>query len=98
MTSATTMTANAISSLRERTASVAFGSATRCTSRAPSEQARRADQQHDRHDDEDHSVGGLGKEHLGQPLDDAQSESGDNGAHDRAPAADHHHREHNDEQ
>src|SRR4029450_2192241 len=52
------------------------------------EQAGRLDQQHDGHDDEDHRVGGFGIEHLGQPLDDAKHEAGDDRAHDGAHAAD----------
>src|SRR5690606_16662585 len=48
------------------------------------EQTCGAQDQHDRHDDEDHDVGCLGVEDLGQPLGDAQQIAGDDGAHDRA--------------
>src|SRR2546422_4664107 len=34
------------------------------------------DHQHDRHDDEDHRVRGLGVEHLGQALDQPERETG----------------------
>src|ERR1700744_6218412 len=63
---------------------------TRSMSGPPPEQAGRPHQQHDRHDDEDHGVGGLREEHLGEALDDAEAEAGEDGAHDRAHAADHH--------
>jgi hypothetical protein len=39
-----------------------------------------------------------GIEHLGQALDHAEREAGDDRAHDRAHAADHHHREHDDDE
>ena len=39
------------------------------------EQAGRLDQQHQRHDDEDHRVGGGRIEHLGQALDQAQAKA-----------------------
>src|SRR5260370_7969637 len=67
-------------------------------SRAPSEQSGRADQQYDRHDDEDHRVRRLRKEYLGQSLDDAETEAGHDGAEYRAHAAAHHHGEHDDDQ
>src|ERR1700752_3973483 len=63
--------------------------ATLCSmSGPPPEQAGRPHQQHDRHDDEDHRVGGLGEEHLGQAFNDPEAEAGDDRAHDRAHAAD----------
>src|SRR5512132_1228478 len=96
--SAQAIMTNAIASLRARTAWSSVACATRCTLRAPSEQAGGPDQQHDRHDDEDYRVGCLGKEDLGEPLDDAQSEPGHDCAHDRAHAADHHYGEHYDDE
>src|SRR5438093_6569593 len=45
----------------------ATGSATASISGGPSEQPRGPDQEHDRHDDEDHGVGGLREKYLGQP-------------------------------
>src|SRR5438105_10097921 len=84
-------------STRSRT-EVAAGSTTRSTLRAPPEQAGRPDEKHDRHDDEDHRVRSFGKEHLGQALDDAEREAGDDRAHDRAHPADHHDGEHDDDE
>src|SRR5262245_28206218 len=55
-------------------------------------------QQDQCHDDEDHGVRGLGIEDLGQPLDHAEPEAGDDRAHDRSHPADHHDREHHDDQ
>ena len=43
--------------------------------RSRAEQAGRPDQQHDRHDDEDHRVGGRRIEHLGQALDAGRARS-----------------------
>src|SRR5512145_293850 len=57
------------------------------------EQAGGFDQQHHHHDHEDDGGGGLGIEHLGQSLQQAEQEAGDHRAQDRAHAADHHHRE-----
>src|ERR1700730_13697160 len=76
----------------------ATGSATRSISGRPSEQPRGPDQQHDRHDDENHRVGCLREEHLGQSLDDAETEAGQDRAHDRAHAADHYDRKHDDDE
>src|SRR6266498_5347366 len=90
------MITNAIASLWARSACSLLSSATRCTLRAPSEQAGRPDQKNDCHDDEDHGVGGFGKEDLRQSLDETQAESGQNRAHDRSYAADHDHREYHD--
>src|SRR6516225_1136864 len=98
MMSAPAITTNAIASLRVRTAWSPVACATRCTLCGPSEQAGGPDQQHDRHDDEDHGVGCLGKEDLGEALDDAQSEPGHDRAHDRTHAADHYHGEHHDDE
>src|SRR5882672_8286934 len=58
------------------------------------EQAGRLDHEHDRHDDEDHGVGGFGVEDLGEPLDQPEREARDDRPQDRAHAPDHHHREH----
>src|SRR5436190_19828526 len=90
------MMRNAIVSLRPSAecSGAAMVSLATAMSGRPSEQAGRADQQHDRHDDEDHRVGRLGKEHLGEALDNTEAEAGDDGAHDRAHAADHHQGEH----
>src|SRR6266545_7310439 len=60
----------------------------RATSALLAEQARRLDQQHQGHDDEDHGVRGFRVEELGQPLDDAERETGHDGAHDGAHASD----------
>src|SRR5690606_3957057 len=78
-------------------ASVAGSSEVLAISALLSEQTCGAQDQHDRHDDEDHDIGGLGVEHLGQPLGDAQQIARHDGSHDRAHAADHHHREHHDD-
>ena len=40
-----------------------------------SKQASRFDQQHNRHDDKDHGVGGLGINHFGQALNQAQAKA-----------------------
>src|SRR5215212_12174467 len=63
-----------------------------------SEQTGGSHQQHDRHDDEDHRIGSFRTEHLGETLDHAEAEAGDDRTHDRAHAADHHHRKHHDDQ
>src|ERR1700730_7501586 len=97
-TSTATMTTNAIATLSIRAARGATVTFCATMSGAPSEQAGRADQQHDRHDDEDHGVRRLRKEHLGEPLDDAEAEAREDRAEDRAHAADHHHGEHHDDQ
>src|ERR1043166_9981517 len=93
--STVTISRNAIVSLRP---SAQFAGAVMVSmaamSRPPPEQAGGADQQHDRHDDENHGVRGFGEEHLGETLDDAEPAAGDDRAHDRAHAADHHHGEH----
>src|SRR5271156_2717404 len=57
------------------------------------EQARRLDEDHDRHDDKDPLAGGFGIELLGQALDPPQADAGDDRPADRAHAADHHHGE-----
>src|SRR6516162_2072373 len=92
------MAAKAIAMLLVRAdlAGTAMFSAT--MSGPPSEQPRRADQQHDCHDDKDHRIRGLRKEHLSQPLDNAETESGYDGAEDRTHAADYHNGEHHDDQ
>src|SRR5215217_3113017 len=103
ITSAATITTNAICSARLPAwptgaviAETAGAPSTAAISGPPSEQAGRAHQQHDRHDDEDHSVGRFREEYLGQALDHAKPEAGHDRAHDRAHAADHHHGEHHD--
>src|SRR4029077_5670480 len=98
--SAAVMMMNAIVSLRPSAecAGAAMVSVATAMSGRPSEQAGRPDQQYDRHDDEDHRVGGFRKEHLGEALDHAEAEPGDDRPHDRAHAADHHHGEHHDDQ
>src|SRR5471032_1065296 len=100
MMSAATMTAKATGSTSEYFLAVAsVAGSTLCNmSGPPSEQAGGPDQQHDRHDDEDHRAGGLGKENLGQPFDDTEPKTGEDRAHDRAHAADHHHCEHHDDE
>src|SRR5690242_17641231 len=98
--SAATMITKAMVSLRlsRMRAAVGAASAMLAMSGRPSEQTGGADQQHDRHDDEDHRVGGLGEEHLGEALDDTEPEAGEDRPHDRAHAADHDDGEHHDDQ
>src|ERR1700688_4951370 len=60
----------------------------------PAEQARRADEEDDRHDDEDDRVRGLGIEHLRQAFDHAEREAGEDRAANRAHPANHDDREH----
>src|SRR5919198_3438117 len=100
ISSAITMARNAIVSLRPvagRT-SAPICSVACAISRSASEQSGRPDQQDDRHDDKDYGVGRLGKKYLGQPLDDAEREAGDDRAQDRTHAADHHDREYHDDE
>src|SRR2546423_15665128 len=74
ITSTATITTNAICSARLPAwltgavmAETAGTPSTAAISDPPSEQAGRAHQQHQRHDDEDHGVGALGKKNLGKP-------------------------------
>src|SRR5271154_3580444 len=60
----------------------------------PAEQARRAKEEDDRHDDEDHRVRGLGIEHLRQAFDYAEREPREDRAENRAHPADHDDGEH----
>src|SRR2546428_54164 len=93
------MAANAIGSLQARTGLTTTTDGSTCSmSGSPPEQPGWPDQQYDGHDDEDYRVRGLGKKHLGQPFDNAEPEAGNDGAHDRAHAADHHDREHHDDE
>ncbi|SOY78555.1 hypothetical protein CBM2599_A10153 [Cupriavidus taiwanensis] len=62
------------------------------------EQPGRAQQQHDHHDEEHHGRRCFRIEHFGQAFDHAKPEAGQDRAHDRTHAADHHHREHDDDQ
>src|SRR5450631_2595379 len=62
------------------------------------EQSRGLDQEDDHHDHEDDRVRCFGIKHLGQALDDTQTEAGQNGAEYRAHSADHHYCEDDDDQ
>ena len=62
------------------------------------EQAGGADEQNDGHDDEHHGGRGFRIEHLGETFDHAKAQTGEDGAHDGAHAADHDHREHHDDE
>src|SRR5579883_341972 len=64
----------------------------------PPEEPRRLDQQDDDHDDKYDRIRRFGIEDLGQALDHAKREAGDDRAHDGAHAADHHHRENHDDE
>src|SRR5437762_3312773 len=98
-TSATAISTNAMISLRERSVRKDVFIATACSmSGSPPKQSGGPDQEHDCHDDENHRVGGLREEHFGQSLDHAEAKARENSADDRSHAADHHHREHDDDQ
>src|SRR3954452_6128359 len=64
----------------------------------PSGQSRWLHQQHQHHQDEYHGVGSLGIKVFGQSLDHAERKARDDRAHDGPHAADHHYREHDDDQ
>src|SRR3989442_9110751 len=53
------------------------------------EKAGGSKDQHDHHDHEDYRVRRLRIKHLREPLDDTQTEAGDDRAQDRPHAADH---------
>src|SRR5664279_4962443 len=67
-------------------------------SRRLAEQSGWLDQEDDHHDHEDDGVRCFGIEHLGQALDHAEAETGQDGAENRAHSADDHHRENDDDQ
>src|SRR6266436_3559679 len=92
------MTAKAIPVLPNRAVFAGMATFSATMSGTPSEQSGRADQQYDRHDDEDHRIRRFRKEHLGQSLDNSEAKSGDDRAEDGTHAADHHHGEHHNDE
>src|SRR3954453_6841702 len=97
--SSTAIAANTIISSRiARGVTGSVSSVNALMSGRPSSQSRGLYQQHQHHQDEHHGVGSLGIKILGQPFDHAKGKTGDDRSHDRPHAADHHHREHDDDQ
>src|SRR5512142_1038924 len=70
----------------------------RAASALLAEESRRAHEQHDDHDDEDHGARRLRIEVLGEALDDAEPEPGEDRAEDRPHAADHDDGEYDDDE
>src|SRR4030081_3382218 len=64
----------------------------------PSRQSRRLHQQHQHHEDKYHGVGSFRIKVFGQSLDHAERKAGYDRSHNGPHAADHHPREHDDDQ
>src|SRR4249920_2924531 len=97
--SSTAIAANTIISSRiARGVTGSVSSVNALMSGRPSGQSRWLHQQHQHHQDEYHSVGSFGVEVFGQSLNHAERKAGDDRSHDGAHAADHHHREHDDDE
>src|SRR6478609_4717477 len=97
MASSTAIAANTIISSRiARGVTGSVSSVNADMSGRPSRQSRWLYQKHQHHQHEHHGVGGFGIKILGQSLDHAKRKAGDDRSHDRAHAADDHHREHDD--
>src|SRR3954466_15349541 len=97
--SSTAIAANTIISSRiARGVTGSVSSVNALMSGRPSGQSRWLHQQHQNHQDEYHGVGSPGRKVFGQSLDHAEREARDDRPHEGANAADHHHREHDDDQ
>src|ERR1700681_2450145 len=93
------MTPNAIISSRMvRGVTGSVSSVMAVMSARPSHQSRRFYKQHQHHQDKYHGVGGFGIKVFRQSLDHPERKAGDDRSHDGTHAADHHHREHDDDQ
>src|SRR3954447_341573 len=93
--SSTAITANTIISSRmARGLTGSVSSVNALMSGRPSGQSRWLHQQHQHHQNENYGVGSFGIKILCQSFDHAERKAGDDRPHDRAHAADHHHREH----
>src|SRR3954452_9610366 len=96
--SAAMITNTIISSRTARGVDGSVSSVNALMSGRPSGQSRWLHQQHQYHQNKHHGVGSLGIKVFGQSFDHAERKTRNDRPHDGSHAADHHHREHDDDQ